>query len=565
MSPDQSGTNQQKYESISRRPPDIEDYIDMLRRYRSWIVAPMFAGLVVAVVAAFMVPDTYVSSAVLSVKPQQVSEKLIPTVINASQMWTQVEQMKTDILTRTTLSEIIQKPSLNLYPKERLKKPLVDVIEQMRLKDLKIAQYSDPGTGDRRLTNAIIIQFRYPDRHLCAAVVQEIANRFLDQSATSVHTQNNLTVSILKDEVNAAKEKKDKAEVALTSFEMQNQGRLPAQASTNSQAVLQLQMQLMGIGQQIARDQEDKLMLDTQLQNLRNEQNAASANLEQTIAGSTMAVHSEKLINLNKELSALRGTLASLKRVYGPNYPEIASTQAQIDELEKEQVELEKQDIAQSAANTTGPRKAINPQAQKAVIDLQSQQNTVQTRIAAKQVEIEDLTKQRGSLEKQLSVYQKRMEEAPLNEQKYMSLMNDLNMAKSNYEDMVRRQQQSDTAQNVEEHKAGEQLEMLDSPNVPDKAIEPDRWIWAGAGTFGGLLLGLMLAAAKEVKDTSLKNLKDVRAYTNLLVLSSIPLLENNLLVRKKRRMVWLAWSAAVICGIVAMSGSFYYYITNSA
>jgi hypothetical protein len=45
-----------------------------------------------------------------------------------------------------------------------------------------------------------------------------------------------------------------------------------------------------------------------------------------------------------------------------------------------------------------------------------------------------------------------------------------------------------------------------------------------------------MLAAAKEVKDASLKNLKDVRAYTNLPVLSSIPLLENALLVRRKRR-----------------------------
>ena len=63
-------------------------------------------------------------------------------------------------------------------------------------------------------------------------------------------------------------------------------------------------------------------------------------------------------------------------------------------------------------------------------------------------------------------------------------------------------------------------------------------------------MLGIVLAGAKEMKNTSLKNLKDVRAYTNLPVLSSIPLLENALLVRRKRRLFWLAWSSAIICGL---------------
>jgi len=50
-------------------------------------------------------------------------------------------------------------------------------------------------------------------------------------------------------------------------------------------------------------------------------------------------------------------------------------------------------------------------------------------------------------------------------------------------------------------------------------------------------------------EEYGLKNLKDVRAYTNLPVLSSIPLLENALLVRRKRRLFWLAWSSAIIIG----------------
>jgi hypothetical protein len=48
-----------------------------------------------------------------------------------------------------------------------------------------------------------------------------------------------------------------------------------------------------------------------------------------------------------------------------------------------------------------------------------------------------------------------------------------------------------------------------------------------------------------------------------LPVLSSIPLLENALLLRRKRRLVWLAWSSGLIIGCVLMLGSFYYYMSE--
>jgi len=82
-----------------------------------------------------------------------------------------------------------------------------------------------------------------------------------------------------------------------------------------------------------------------------------------------------------------------------------------------------------------------------------------------------------------------------------------------------------------------------------------------GAGVGLSLMLGLALAGVQEAKDSSLKNLKDVRAYTNLPVLCSIPLLENTLLVKRKRRITYLAWSAAVIVGILAVGASLMYYL----
>jgi len=49
-----------------------------------------------------------------------------------------------------------------------------------------------------------------------------------------------------------------------------------------------------------------------------------------------------------------------------------------------------------------------------------------------------------------------------------------------------------------------------------------------------------------------------------LSILGSIPLLENDLVVRRRRRLSWLAWSTACLLGAVIMSGSvLYYYATK--
>jgi hypothetical protein len=115
----------------------------------------------------------------------------------------------------------------------------------------------------------------------------------------------------------------------------------------------------------------------------------------------------------------------------------------------------------------------------------------------------------------------------------------------------------------VEKRNQGETLELLDSASLPIEPTEPKRPVIVGGGAVIGLLLGLALAGAREMKDTTLKNLKDVRAYTNLTVLGSIPLLEDDVVVKRRKRLTLLAWSTSILVGIVVMAGSYYYYIAT--
>jgi uncharacterized protein involved in exopolysaccharide biosynthesis len=365
----------------------------------------------------------------------------------------------------------------------------------------------------------------------------------------------------------------EKLDDQIVKFKMANQGRLPEQAVANAQALQTFQLQLMSTQQTINRAVQDKLLLETTATNLKNNITNAQANLETTVAGTVsggntpVTVHNQKLIKLNELISNGRSNLAALKEKLGRNHPDVAESEAALQSYEKERDELERQETLQvaapSAPTVTAPRVVVNPVVEREIQGYRAQLAQVTSQIAAKQLEIQGYEKTQAELERNIAQRQRDLSEAPLNEQQYNSLLRDFNLAKADYEDMVKKHEVSTTAQSVEEHKAGENLEVLDPATLPEQAAEPNRLAWAGIGTFAGLGIGILLAAAQEVKNTSLKNLKDVRAYTNMPVLSSIPLLENALLVRRKRRLVWLAWSTALIVGVILMSGSMYYRLAG--
>jgi polysaccharide chain length determinant protein (PEP-CTERM system associated) len=557
----------QNYVNVSRRPPDIEDYIDMLRRYRSWIIGPMFAGLVLAVVVAFMWPDTYISQAVMRITPQQVPENLIPSVLN-TQMAERLNAMQQEILSRTSLQELIQRPSLDLYKRERQRLPLEDIIQDMRNRYIKIQMMETPSSGgERRFASAFLIQFSYTDRYKAQAVVRELVTKFTEQNVTVQRNQATLTTSFLADELKTAKENLDRLDAEILKFKSENQGRLPEQLPANIQSLQGLRMELNQINEAINRDNQEKMFQESTLQSLKNQTSFISNNLEDTVGNQTTAVKNERLIRLNQAIQEGKSNLAGLKQTFTEDYPDIKTMQARLAALEKERDDLEKQEIERAATAPAEPatRRVTNPQMQKSLQDVQSQTAATQVRIQAATMDIEERTRQRSELEKQIVGIQSRIEMSPPLEQRYAALLRDYDLAKQNYSEMVKRQEASNTAQNLEEHKAGQNLEVLDPASLPEAPAEPNRLAIAGIGTMLGLVAGILLAGGREVKNTSLKNLKDVRAYTNLPVLSSIPLLENALLVRRKRRLFWLAWSSAIIIGSIAMSGSAYYYYFGHA
>jgi len=327
-------------------------------------------------------------------------------------------------------------------------------------------------------------------------------------------------------------------------------------------------MQVGNANDTLGRLQQEKLQLETQMSNYNNQMAYYQSISEEqyTVGGNGPgAVHSNKLDQLNQRIMDAKSQIASMLEMYTDANPQVKRLKANLASLEKQYADEEKADLerqAVAAQNVTAPQvqRRVNPANFKMVKDLEASIALLKVQIQGVNMNMDEQLKKIQSLNAVISQYQARIDASPQLEQQYASLVRDYSLAKSTYEDMTRRHEASETAKDMEEHKAGENLEVLDPASDPQAPTEPNRLQMAAIGSGLGLVLGVVLAGAKEMKNTSLKNLKDVRAYTNLPVLSSIPLLENALLVRRKRRLLWLAWSSAIIIGSIAMSGAAYYY-----
>ena len=558
------------YVSVSRRPPDVEDYIDMLRRYRSWIIGPTFAGLVAAVVVAFVWPDTYRSVAVMRITPPKVSERLVPSE-QTQRMSERLSAMETEILSRSTLAAMVNNPSLNLYPKEKLQRPVEDIVQDMRNKAIQIRMLSATGTdiGSSKGSSAFSISFDYYDRYKAKQVVEQLVTKFMDQNNIVLRQNTKATTQFLDDELKNATDRLNDLSQKITKFKVQNQGKLPEQTQANVTMVTSLQQAVANENEALNRDSNEKLMQESRLTDLQNNFAFYSQRTEDTImtggGPGQMSVKNQRLLDMQQKMSEFQNMLSEARKMYRDDYPPIKSLIAKIDNLQKQIDAVESSDSATNANANTAPKpltavKVANPQVQQRLEELKGQINTVNASITALNNDIQNRQAHIADLNKHIADFQTRIEAAPLNEQQYAQLNNDYQLAKQQYDLVTHRKEQSATQEDMYEQQVGESLELLDAASLPESSFEPNRPMWVGLGTALGMLAGVMLAGAREMKDTSLKNLKDVRTYTNLPVLSSIPLLENALLVRRKRRLFWLAWSSAFIVGSIAMSGAMYYH-----
>ncbi|HEY3441334.1 MAG TPA: GNVR domain-containing protein [Paludibaculum sp.] len=547
--------------SIARREMDIEDYIDILRRHRSWILAPLFAGLVIGVVVAFFWPNSYRAEGTIRVVPPQVSSRLVETNIS-EQISQRVNTTYQNILSRQNLINLIQ--TYNLYPDDRKRLPTDDIVDTMR-KDITMGQLQAVGGRAGRSATSFPVAFSYSDRHLAQKVCMDLMAKFVDENLKTRTAQSESTSTFFKEQYESAKSDLDELDAKIAAFRSKNMGQLPEQEQMIISRVTAMEANIQSINSQINRSMQDKLLLDSQLRELRDTAQALSAAPapEQQIEAAA-AARNDRLIQADREIEQLEARLVIARESYRDSHPDVQRLLSYLQSKKAQREQIAK-DAAKPETAAARPRPAgRNPNADK-LRETNSSISRTQAALQGKDIEIEDLNKQLRDVQTRLRNTQARLESTPAANQDYIQLLRDKDLATSRYNDLSKKMQVSSMASELESKKQGEMLEILETPVIPEEPYAPKRLLIIGAGLALGALLGAVLAAGREVKDTSLKNLKDVRAYTKLTILGSIPLLENDFVVRRRRRMGLAAWAATFLIGLLLMGGSIAYYFTQRA
>jgi polysaccharide chain length determinant protein (PEP-CTERM system associated) len=546
---------------IQRRDLDVEDYIDIARRHKAWIMGPAFAALVIAVVGAYLWPDTYVSTASIKVVPQQVPTNYVQANVNQA-MQDRISSLAQSIMSRNMLTSLVN--TLQLYPQDTARKPIDDVVEDMR-KDIKITQPQAMAVGSSsNAVPAFQISFSYTDRYKAQRVVQKLQTDFIEENFRNRRLASQMTSQLLKDNWDQARKEMEGIETRLAEFRARNQGRLPDQMQGALQQLNVLQARATSLNESLSRISQDRLVLEGTLRIIKDEINAAKQPVSVERA---MARKSERLQDADREIAVLENSLARLRERYNDTHPDVQQMIGMVAAAKKKRDALMQEDenAKKASSDDTAPSEMILPAQLKEARSLETHYRSVEMQINAKNLEAENIHKELERVNDQMRVSEARMQGTPLSDKEYSDLLQAQQLARQKFNDLDNKMTRSAMAQQMEDRQQGETLEPLDPPTLPMTPSKPKRLVIIGVGAGFGFIFGLVLAGAREVKDSSLKNLKDVRAYTQMSILGSIPLLENDLVIRRRRRMAWLAWSLACLAGIAIMSGSIVYYYATKA
>ena len=103
----------------------------------------------------------------------------------------------------------------------------------------------------------------------------------------------------------------------------------------------------------------------------------------------------------------------------------------------------------------------------------------------------------------------------------------------------------------VETNAQGETIRVQDPANIPQSPVAPKRFILTLVGTGFGLFLGLFFAAIIEIPRLfRIQNIADVKHYTGLQVLASVPPLLSPAERTWIKRAYWLKLVGGVISAI---------------
>jgi hypothetical protein len=199
-------------------------------------------------------------------------------------------------------------------------------------------------------------------------------------------------------------------------------------------------------------------------------------------------------------------------------------------------------------------RDMSNPTQNQAILQLESQQQ-------ANKLEIANRERAIVSLNARIDEYQARLNSEPARAQELADLTRGYDQSKANYDDLLKKENDSSMATNMERMQQGERFTMLDPPSLPTRPTSPDRLKLCGIGLGVGLALGLIVVIGFEFMDDRMHSEKEIKALLPVAIISEIPEIATPSDERTRKRRMAFGWAMAALVFVTILAGSAFTYL----
>jgi polysaccharide chain length determinant protein (PEP-CTERM system associated) len=476
--------------------------LEIVRR-RKLLAIAVFATILVAA-ASFVrsLPDLYRATALVLVE-RTISESIVRTPVSG-ELESRLYVIKQEILSRDRLTELIER--FNLYPALRQQVGIADVLSQAR-NDIIVEPAGPEQVSGRTKTVSFTLSYTGDDRGTVAEVTNAVAAFYVQQNDRMRSEEAIHTTQFLRTQLADAKKQLDRHETAMRDYTARYTGELPQQVGVNLATLERLNTQLRLNGEQQIRIIEQRERLFDGLRDTGVMTRVAAGDADV----SAMSLERLRVIDEQKQ------KLSLVETQFTDRHPDVVRIREQLAAMEREH------DQAEAAEKRTREREAVAASA-AAIADPTTPTPQFRRRtMESLDAEMTKLRQAEGEVRQTIASFERRLESSPQRQQEYQIITRDYNAAKDLYDSLLRRYDEAQLTESMETDRAGERFRVLEPALPPEGPAAPNR--------IRLLLMGLLLACAgaaaavvaREQFDTAFHTVDDVRAFTTVPVLVSIP------------------------------------------
>jgi len=214
-----------------------------------------------------------------------------------------------------------------------------------------------------------------------------------------------------------------------------------------------------------------------------------------------------------KQLTDMQSDLSALLAKYTEDHPDVMRLRQSIADL-KRKMASETGGASSTSAATTAPA-VETPEIQQLRAQVHQYDST-----------IKEKTAQQREVQRQIALYQSRVQLSPNVEEQYKQITRDYQAAADFYNDLLKKRSESAMVSDMNHQPESAEFRILDPANLPEGPSFPNPLYFLPGGLAVGLALGLGIAALREVRDKTLRTEEDVEFFLQLPTLANIPSVE---------------------------------------